>query len=483
MNRVTQLTVVLCASACQLLGDIGDRELASREAGSAGAETGGLGGNIGGSAGTSGSDASLGGGSGGAGVNGHVQSKLFGNDRISLLTDLAVDRTTNELVITGHFEEVLAFGNGTAPLQGDIIGGDFYVARLDSDFVAIWARVVNGVAVQQALVAEAPNRGTVFGITPTGSMTLGPGFVFSDSSSDADILVALYTSDGGVEWAKRFGGDQIQALHGLDMSEQGIALIGTTAEPLDFGGTTQPLPPSAFLVVLDASGNAIWARGFPGCPELQLLGVAWAPDGDLAITGKVQGSCDLGDGIVLPSEAGDVARCFAARIEAQVLTWAVEGGEEHCLGADVAFGPDSQMAIAGQFYGLFPRISKSQSLGADAYAVAWDVNGQKLWTYTQLLPGTDTLSSLDFDPNGDAVVSGVFESGFLAAKISGSDGSTTWSASFPPIYAFAADSRVAFDGSGAIIVAGTLAKPIDFGGGVLDPGVESDDLFLVKYAP
>src|SRR5688500_20034932 len=113
--RGPRLSLLLFAGAfvtCQLIGDIGDRQLEDRNpsGGSAGATHGGSSGAGGGGAGGGGAGGGGIGGAepdsstGGGGALGHVQSKLIGAAYPPTLHDLSVDRGNKEVLPTGHFK-------------------------------------------------------------------------------------------------------------------------------------------------------------------------------------------------------------------------------------------------------------------------------------------------------------------------------------------------------------------------------------------
>jgi hypothetical protein len=110
------------------------------------------------------------------------------------------------------------------------------------------------------------------------------------------------------DWVKRFGGPNRDNFGGVkrDAATGRIAIAGSTQGPIDFGGGQFPLIASgaAFVAVLDASGayQSAFLRGKSGSVTLG-DGIAWLPNGNLAVTGAWSGSIDFGDGVLRPDDA------------------------------------------------------------------------------------------------------------------------------------------------------------------------------------
>jgi hypothetical protein len=487
--KLGSLVLAGICSTCQLIGDIGDRSIAPHDGGggSAGSSSGGeagYGGSSAGAAGVSSGGARADGAAGAAGSGGgplaHEQSKLFKADEFQFLHDLSVDINNNQVLLTGHFRGTLPFGNGTPPLVGDIQEGDLFVARLSPQLAALWSRRIatENAPGDRAIIAPGPLGRTVLGIGINGEVNLGSSKVYPGPSRD--VFLAMFGVDGNVEWAGRWGDGTEQTLLAFAVGTGEIALAGSTADTLDFGGTTQPVVSTTYLAGITLDGDPKWTRAFPGCADMKLSAVAWGPNGDLALAGSFMGTCDLGDGWVIDSTPPK-QDCFAARLSSGVITWAATTGATFCVAGDVDVGPSNEIVLAGTFSGHIPLLPAWDSLSTEVFGVAWSLAGGKLWGAALESYGPDAAESIDIDPVGDAVLSGTFDNTLLAGKLSGADGGLLWKALFQTKDALATGSRAAFNGSGQIVTGGTMSLPLDLGGGLLVPN--DNDIFVATYSP
>ena len=105
------------------------------------------------------------------------------------------------------------------------------------------------------------------------------------------------------DWVKRFGGPYREGIGGLrrDPVSGRLALVGTTQGNINFGGglipATMPVSSNVFLAVLDPQGayQSAFVKGRAGAVTLG-DGVAWLPNGNVAVSGAWSGLVDFGDG-------------------------------------------------------------------------------------------------------------------------------------------------------------------------------------------
>jgi Divergent InlB B-repeat domain len=197
------------------------------------------------------------------------------------------------------------------------------------------------------------------------------------------------------DWVKRFGGPYREGIGGLrrDALTGRLALVGTTQGNVNFGGglipATMPVSSNLFVAVLDPLGayQSAFVKGRAGAVTLG-DGVAWLPNGALAVSGAWSGLVDFGDGTVRDDGAAGFGlfRGFFA-------TWAPDAtlksfqalGENTSLlsgfsglhanpqtGATTVVG---EFAAQESFGGPTPLLPRD----FDAYAVQYEADGGFRW--------------------------------------------------------------------------------------------------------
>jgi hypothetical protein len=191
-----------------------------------------------------------------------------------IVTDVAIDASHN-FVATGTFSGTTKFGGGLFDPNRTAIGGA-YVAKYDASGAYLWT-VTGG--------SPGSNIGT--------SVSLGPGnTVYAVGESDvsqatdtvafngvqapeaagtkAEIFTASITSDGLVDWVRRFGGagNDYAQRGAVDRNGNGI-VVGAFDQSFSFDAfpvTANGSQADAFVSVLSSSenGSVVWADRYGG---------------------------------------------------------------------------------------------------------------------------------------------------------------------------------------------------------------------------
>jgi len=157
-----------------------------------------------------------------------VWAKVFGTAGDDLAGELAVDPAGN-IVFTGTFAGAYDFGGGAVPGQG-------FVARLDPagnhlasrGFASKEMLSIQGVAVDETghiLIAGAFS----------GELDVGPTTLASAGAED--VFVVKLMPDGGLSWARSFGGQEAERATAVTTGESGAVLVtGFFAGSTTLGG-------------------------------------------------------------------------------------------------------------------------------------------------------------------------------------------------------------------------------------------------------
>lgn len=220
--------------------------------------------------------------------------------------DLATD-AQGRSVITGQVSlGAVDFGGG--PLPGDHLNG--FIAAYDAGGAHLWSKRFGSDFTAGWGIAVDDDDGAVVLVGHYGGpLDLGDG---PQPDKLGGAFVARFSAAGDHLWTRQFEGhDAIPYDVGLASTGE-ISVAGRyTDDTLDFGGG--PLPaassPSAFVVRLDAAGEHLWSRGFPGpqSSESESHWLAVNAAGQTAVEFTYSGSIDFGGGPLVPHGGSDIA--------------------------------------------------------------------------------------------------------------------------------------------------------------------------------
>jgi hypothetical protein len=266
--------------------------------------------------------------------------------------------------VTGYFQGTLAYGSG--PSAGTLTsngGNDIVVMKVTAVGDVLWARQFGGAGSDSGVdVYFDPAGGIVIAGNFEESMIAGSAVLTSAGGSDGFLL--RLDVNGGVAWAKQFGGQGddfagklISDKHGgyfLDGAFSGIA-------DLDPGAGTHTLTSSGendlFLEKLDQHFDLVWVDTFAHGTTLTMTGLAADRFGNAIVGGGVQGEADLDPGagvkgVATASELGWVAMYGGG---VGKLIWAKTFGNGGAFTAawvsDLAVDANGKILLGGDFGG------------------------------------------------------------------------------------------------------------------------------------
>jgi len=341
----------------------------------------------------------------------------------------------------------------------------------------------NGARASDTATVSVANRPPVANAGPDVSANLGNAVTFSGSGSDPDGRVTSYGWD--------FGDGATAA--GATASHVYVT-AGTYAAKLtvtdDRGARSSD---SALVTVTGAAGGTPWARSFGSEASDVGYGVAVDAGGNAVMTGRVESTVDFGGGVVCPPAAIFVSKYSptGATLWSKCLGSAYGGG----TGRAVAVDGSGNVLVTGKFGGTIDfGTGPLNSNGATSIFLAkYSSSGNALWARAFGGGVNDVGNGVAVDSGGNVVLIGTaagtvnFGGGLITAngyaivvaKFSPA-GAHLWSRGIGDSFSNSGNS-VAVDPSGNIAVTGAFSGPADFGGGVLNSaGV---DVFLAKLSP
>ena len=289
--------------------------------------------------------------------------------------------------------------------------------------------------------------GTVVQLTATPTMgqflgwsgaCSGTGGCSVTMSADQQVG-ALFGVPGQALWADQFGSSARDFGHGIAIDgNDEIVTVGEFSGTIMFGATSLTSAGGTDIYVTKiqtATGNVVWAKRFGGTSNDTGLDITVDASNNIYVTGRFLGSVDFGGG-ALQSGAQDDA--FALKLASDgSFGWARKiGGSSFDAGQGIA-ARGNAVVVVGFFNG---------SMTVD----------------------TTTLTSA-----GSADI--------FAMSMATSDGATNWVKSFGGTSGDLA-TDVAIDGGNNVVITGSFAGTVNFGGGAISTPGGFSAVLLLKLA-
>ncbi len=281
--------------------------------------------------------------------------RQFGSPDDDALIDVAVDADAN-VTIAGAFDLGTLVLDGAHALTG-LAARNAFVASFDAGGAVRWSRVLSTAATDLSgcyalAVDPSGNVVTVGGFS--GSLDAGAGTLTSAGSLDG--FVASYTSTGVLRFARPYGGIFLDSLDGVDVDAVGNIVVGGSYDfqidiTPDLELATGTDGANGFWVALDADGEFRAARGLTTTEVSIIADVAFDPDGDVVVAGKIDGTPSFG-----PDPGQDVGSVeilvagFSATTGASTYL-RTYGGTGFDEARAVAVTPGGAVAVGGNFVG------------------------------------------------------------------------------------------------------------------------------------
>lgn len=343
------------------------------------------------------------------------------------------------------------------------------------------------------------------------------------SQGGYDLLVAKYSPDGDLVWARQFGSTVSEApLAGLAADAAGhVYLAGEFSGTLtgDDLSLTSSGGTDGFLVRLDEAGRTVWSASFGATGDDRATALAISPTGLLIVAGSFTGKVDFAPGaptVTATSESNSSSAFLATLSTAGELRWVrtLGGGANLIAIQDLDVTALEQIVVGGIFTGSpdfdpGTAVATATSRGAaDVFVARYDSQGAMLWTKTFGVAGADNFGGVALSVNGTVYVGGALTgTGALSWTTSGGVTTTLAAPGAAATDAYVAEfdlqgnflraiqfgrsagttvKQIASDSSGAVYVTGQFTGLADF-----DPrelartqvALGSSDLFVAKYLP
>lgn len=357
-----------------------------------------------------------------------VQTSDDNNFNSSVHADLS-----GNLYVAGLITDQVTLGDTTYHNTG---GSDGYLAKYTPTGVLLWSAhvIISGYGSHFRITTDAYDNVYISG-NFTDTLTVDGSNVISNNGS-SDLFVIKYNLNKELQWVKRFGGSDSDALGDI------------TADHL---------------------GNVILSGNFAGSTDIE---------------GSLLSSTNGHDFLFKINDAG-------------IVDWVEQFGDSYNWGTSVSIKTNNNIVVSGIYSGLFEiqgsflqnPASPSAPEADAAFLAEFSVNGNLIWL-KQANTGSNSKVVLELDKT-DAIYLGgnFFDGGFIvgdsthtgpAAYIAkyNPSGEAQWSRQIGDFY-FNWVSGIAVDATNNIFVNGLLTSAMSFGG---QPH-QGNGGFMAKYSP
>lgn len=434
---------------------------------------------------------------------GHVWSKSYGGLGEEVITSIAVDPTTGDVIGTGYFRDVIDFGGGPMASTG---GDDIFLFRVSALGEHIWSKRFGDSSYQTATDLALDASGAIYIVGEmSGAIDFGDGNPITSNGGD-DAFVAKFDPSGTFMWARHFGDQSSQRGKSIAITPANQVIVaGNYSGFIQLMGMELPTAQGTdmFVLKLDSSGFDIAAKKYGGTGTEELMDIAVDSKGAIFITGAFADIADFGQlGGYASAGSSDafLLKLAPDLAEDWVRTW---GDAEYQRGGTVATSATDDVFVMGDLVGSM-MLSDGTTLSPEAqsrgvFLMSLGPDGSHRWAMStgnamsffarQMMtsdPSSQSIVAVGFydgtlDFGGGPLVANVVD-GFIA-KI-GWDGKHISSTHLggPALDAF---FGVAVSPVGDVFVSGGHQGPADFGGGVLDTPAGMDDIqaLLMRLLP
>jgi hypothetical protein len=234
--------------------------------------------------------------------------KVFHGPGYDVGTALVADKDRNA-VIGISYQQTLEIGDGNGTVFDS--GGDNFnagIVRLDNDGNVLWANEYGGTGSEEIIGLDMDTTGKIYatGVFSGTASFGGPNLV---ATSAHDIMLAGYAGNGTHLWSVAYTGDNFDQAQDLEVSGNGIYIVGRFKNDLTFGSTVLTTAPDDFDVFVGrfstTDGAPVWVQALGSAgPDLG-NGVGIGGDGGVFAGGHVKGDVTF-NGILNPAPGAKI---------------------------------------------------------------------------------------------------------------------------------------------------------------------------------
>jgi fibronectin type 3 domain-containing protein len=340
----------------------------------------------------------------------HVWSKVLGGVGSEEGNAVAVDGLGNVLLTGYQGTFQVDYGGGLQSTRGS---NDIFVAKYSPTGGYLWSKTMGsgGHDGGIGIATDTPgNNVFVTGGMADGGVDFGGGTLFS--AGNQDVFLVKYSSTGAHLWSRRFGGASSESGAAVATDVSGnVVVTGTFEGSVDFGGglLTSAGLKDIFVAKYTSAGVHLWSKRFGGSGSDFSTGIAVDGAGDVALTGRYQGSISFGGGSLssLGQDDGFLAKLLGT---SGGHVWSKRFGATIAdSGTGVSVDANRNVAVTGYFGGTVDFGGGPLSASAiDIFVAKYTPSGAHTWSRKYGAAGNQFSSGLAMTGTGAVTVSGFF---------------------------------------------------------------------------
>lgn len=246
---------------------------------------------------------------------------------------------------------------------------DVLLMKLSADGEFEWAKAYGGIEQDHANAVQQ---------TDDGGYIIA-GYTVSYGEGLPDIYLLKTDTEGDIEWTKTYGGNVTDEAYSVWQNTDGGYILA--------GGVRSNLPDyQAHIMRTNASGDIVWSKSVSGSDGSGFYSVQQTADGGFIAAGTT--SIGLNYDLLLSKFDASGENIWSKQIGG--------GGDNFCY--QVKQAADGGYALAGYYVVM--------AMGADAYLVRTDENGDTLWTKTYGGSADDQAKGFTFTNDGGYMLCG-----------------------------------------------------------------------------
>ncbi|MCI0436339.1 MAG: SBBP repeat-containing protein [Gemmatimonadetes bacterium] len=332
-----------------------------------------------------------------------VSSRLLGGSGVDDCDGVAVDRAGATYL--GCHSDSRDLALGAAPARRIVGDLDAFVIKLSPDGRAEYVTQLGGSAWDAVMDVAADDHGRawIVGTTYSDDLPLSPGALRPTyGGGEGDAFVARLEADGGIEWLTYVGGKGLDDGRRIMLDPSGYAYVtGRTASrdfPTTPGAFQTALADStdAFVVKLDATGQAVYATYLGGSRQDIAWGLAVDGDGNAYVAGQTTSEDFPRVRPIQPAlrGAGDAFFAIVDAAGAELLFSTYWGGSEWDQANAIALGSSGRVYLTGWTHSPdFPvtpqAVQRAYGGNHDAFVTGFDAMSRAVRFSTYLGGGAD----------------------------------------------------------------------------------------------
>ncbi|WP_438030689.1 hypothetical protein [Sorangium sp. So ce233] len=310
------------------------------------------------------------------GAGNHVWSKRLGGASAldPLLLYIAVDPTTDDVVLAGDFKGTIDFGGASLTNTSDGRRPAF-VARLNAAGQHLWSKQFVGTISVRGLGVDASGDVIVAG-EHGGSIDFGEGPLGPDDRLAHGLFLVRLDAAGNHRWSKRLEATKTGTdIKGMAIDPSGAALIaGSTECGIDLGGgllETVECRTGAYVARFDAQGAHQLSRLLDSSEGSVAQSLGIDPSGNALIAGLFGGTMDIEGGELTTAVEGGAGFVVQLSEDGSVSrSRAVVGHLDHL--DRLAVAPEGHVAVLGRTWGTV-ELESGPQLGRGDFVTKFDI--------------------------------------------------------------------------------------------------------------